>query len=83
MENIFANLQEWIALDHDESSRKYVQDLISKCEAGNKDSLREAEASFAEQISFGTAGLRSKVGIGFVNMNTITVRLATQVTQTI
>lgn len=73
------NLQEWIALDKHQPTADYCKSLLSSNEAGVEAASKEINELFGEQIAFGTAGLRGKVGLGWTRMNTLTVQLATQV----
>lgn len=73
------NTEEWIFFDHNPDSRSHVRDLIQRYNDGDKEAESELVDRFQDQIAFGTAGLRSEVGVGFSKMNTITVQLTTQV----
>lgn len=73
------NVQEWLFLETDPIAQEYINGLIKKLKEGDTGAEDELVDRFHEQIAFGTAGLRSEVGIGFSKMNTITVQLTTQV----
>ena len=63
--------QEWLDhLDENDSLRKQLVDI--------KDDEVEKEDRFYKDLSFGTAGLRGKVGAGTNRMNFYTVGKATQ-----
>ena len=63
--------QEWMDNLSDEDDLKKL--LIAM-----KDDEKEKEESFYQELSFGTAGLRGKVGAGTNRMNMLTVGKATQ-----
>lgn len=63
--------QEW--LDNDYFDKRTKEELISL--KGNDD---EIEDRFYQDLKFGTAGLRGKIGAGTNRMNKYTVSLATQ-----
>jgi phosphomannomutase len=73
------NLQEWIALDKNQATFDYCKSLLTVHDSRDESASKEIDELFGEQIAFGTAGLRGKVGIGWTRMNTLTVQLATQV----
>lgn len=63
--------EEWLLkLDADDPLRKQLEEIA--------DDEREIEERFYQNITFGTAGLRGKVGAGTNNMNVYTVGKATQ-----
>eukprot|EP00899_Mesostigma_viride_P000653 jgi/Mesvir1/10589/Mv21802-RA.1 len=65
-------VDEWLRMDKDPVSRAQVDALLT---AGNEGELRER---FCTRMTFGTAGLRSKMGPGFGRMNVVTVQQAAQ-----
>ena len=73
------NVEEWLALDSIPGSRDYVTKLLARYKDGDKKAEDELVDRFQDQIAFGTAGLRSEIGIGLSRMNSITVQLTTQV----
>lgn len=72
------NVDEWLAIDTDPESLAYVAALKAACLRGDAAAVDEAAERFRDQIAFGTAGLRSRVGPGFARMNAVTVQLASQ-----
>ena len=78
-QQVLLNIQEWLRLDTDPVSKKLISALQHSVLAGDTDAVERARNLFAEQISFGTAGLRGPLGPGFSCMNSIIVRLTTQV----
>lgn len=65
-------VQEWLAIDPNESSREEIRSLHS---ARSYDLLSK---KLLHRISFGTAGLRSSMELGFSHMNDVTVLQASQ-----
>lgn len=53
----------WLDKDPDEATRSQLRSIIDK-----KDNAALQQA-FGQRLSFGTAGLRGLMGLGFGNMN--------------
>ena len=70
-EPIAARVERWIADDPDPAARAELQDLL------DRGARAELEERFAHGLSFGTAGLRGRLGAGPSRMNVATVRRAT------
>ncbi|KAJ6261839.1 Phosphoglucomutase-2 [Drechslerella dactyloides] len=65
-------VQEWLAIDKNETTRKEIQDLVSQ---GATDEL---DRRLRTRIAFGTAGLRSRMQAGFAHLNDVTIIQASQ-----
>lgn len=78
-EGLLDHINEWLQLDTNPVSSQQVAELKRAFLTIEKDAVEKTKKLFAEQISFGTAGLRGPLGYGFTCMNTITVRLTSQV----
>jgi phosphomannomutase len=70
MEELRARVERWIAADPDPDAQAELRALV---ERGARDEL---EARFAHGLTFGTAGLRGRLGAGPSRMNVATVRAA-------
>lgn len=68
---------QWQQIDHNPSTKKYVQDLLSKVKSDNdEEALKELNGLFpsdGNRIAFGTAGLRASMTPGPLGMNDLTV----------
>lgn len=71
-EDLRERAQEWLTLDKNQETRSEIESLI---EARN---VTELTGRLASRMTFGTAGLRSKMGAGFSRMNDLTVIQTTQ-----
>ncbi|CAJ0750369.1 6292_t:CDS:2, partial [Entrophospora sp. SA101] len=65
-------LQEWLRLDKNPSTRAEIEKLYGER------NIEELGKRLLNRISFGTAGLRSKMEAGFSRMNDLTVIQASQ-----
>ncbi|XP_048776238.2 phosphopentomutase-like [Ostrea edulis] len=66
-DEVDSKLQEWLNLDRNESTRAEIQQIVDK---GNVEHLRRV---LLKRMEFGTAGLRSRMGAGFSQMNDVTI----------
>lgn len=65
---------EWLSNDPNPQDRAKLESLIAD---SSPETQAELKAAFAEEIAFGTAGLRGKMGPGPACMNTAVIRRAT------
>ncbi|KAK2547619.1 Phosphopentomutase [Acropora cervicornis] len=65
-------ISEWLSLDQHPDSIAEVNQLIKEMK------FEELRAIMMSPLSFGTAGLRSKMGAGFSRINDLTIIQATQ-----
>ncbi|GAB2510597.1 phospho-sugar mutase [Paramicrobacterium agarici] len=66
----------WLAQDPDETTRVELDTLIRDAAAGSEIALDELHARFDTRLSFGTAGLRGRIGAGSARMNRVLVSQA-------
>jgi phosphoglucomutase len=72
-------LKEWLGLAGlAEDLRAELEELKSRCDAGDGAAAAEVEDRFYRDLEFGTAGLRGVLGAGTNRMNPLIVRRATQ-----
>ena len=67
MATVGALTQEWLRLDKDEATRKEIAELVKQ------DNVKELEVLLASRLTFGTAGLRARMGAGFSRLNSLTI----------
>ncbi|MEZ2120771.1 phospho-sugar mutase [Corynebacterium sp. CCM 9203] len=69
----------WASHDPDPATREELTQLIDAATNGDSDSaaIRELESRFSGPLTFGTAGLRGRVGAGETRMNRAVVTRAT------
>lgn len=65
-------VQLWMDVDIDPRSRQEIQHLV------DINNTAELQARLSPRISFGTAGLRSRMAPGFAHMNDVTIMQASQ-----
>lgn len=62
-----ALIQEWLRLDRDEATRAEILRLVKQC------NLMELSLVLNSRLTFGTAGLRARMGAGFSRLNSLTI----------
>lgn len=62
-------VEDWILDDPDEVTADDLRALLALAESGDEDAAAELADSFAGSLTFGTAGLRGKMGAGPNRMN--------------
>ena len=67
MANIEALTQEWLRLDRDEATRNVILELVEQ------QNTKELENLLSSRLTFGTAGLRARMGAGFSRLNSLTI----------
>ena len=67
MANLEALIREWLRLDRDEATRKEILELVKQ------ENVDELEALVGSRLTFGTAGLRARMGAGFSRLNSLTI----------
>jgi len=63
----------WIETDPDEETSAALRELLDRARAHNPDATAALEELFSGHLSFGTAGLRGKLGPGPMRMNRVVV----------
>ena len=63
----------WAAEDPDERTRKELEELLGRVEAGDDAALADLADRFDGRLEFGTAGLRGALGAGTKRMNRVVV----------
>lgn len=67
-----ASIEQWLSWDKNETTRTEIIELIKS------NNIAELKKRLLKRISFGTAGLRARMGAGLAYMNDVTVIQATQ-----
>jgi phosphomannomutase len=74
--NVHEKARAWLATDPDERMRSELMAVLTASESGDVDATAELEDAFAGPLTFGTAGLRGRVGPGPNRMNIVVVARA-------
>lgn len=77
MQQVFDEARAWIAADPDARDRAELSRLVNAGEQGDAAAASELADRMAGLLTFGTAGLRGRMGAGPNRMNTAVVALAT------
>ncbi|CAD6569427.1 MAG: Phosphoglucomutase-3 [Alectoria sarmentosa] len=72
MVNVEALTQEWLRLDRDEATRAEILNLVKQ------QNVKVLETLLTSRLTFGTAGLRARMGAGFSRLNSLTIIQTTQ-----
>lgn len=70
---LLAEVEAWAALDIDPETRGAALNLVALARTGNAAAIDELRTSFGGRLSFGTAGLRGRIGPGPRRMNRVVV----------
>lgn len=73
VKELIRRAREWMDADIDPVTRAEASILIQRAEADDPQAADKLEQSFGERISFGTAGLRARLGAGPARMNRMVV----------
>ena len=67
----------WLATDPDPITRAELKELLEAAGAGDPEAARTLEDAFSGPLTFGTAGLRGRMGAGPHRMNLVVFAQAT------
>jgi len=74
--DLIEQARDWMAIDPDPDTKAELRALLTGAEAGDADALAELADAFDGTLSFGTAGLRGRLGPGSNRMNRVVVMRA-------
>lgn len=77
MQALFDQVRAWIGDDPDGRDRAELTALLALAEGGDAPAVADLEDRFAGPLTFGTAGLRGRIGAGPHRMNTAVLTTAT------
>lgn len=73
LEALLARARGWAEEDFDEQTQAETLLLIERASDGDSEAITELQQSFGDRLSFGTAGLRGRIGAGPSRMNRVVV----------
>ena len=71
--DLIAQARAWADTDPDASTRAEATVLIARAEAGDRFAVEKLHAAFGQRLTFGTSGLRARLGAGPARMNRVVV----------
>ncbi|CAB4902871.1 MAG: phospho-sugar mutase [Actinobacteria bacterium] len=71
--DLIAQARAWADADPDASTRAEATVLIARAEAGDRFAVEKLHAAFGQRLTFGTSGLRARLGAGPARMNRVVV----------
>ncbi|MDN5767485.1 MAG: phospho-sugar mutase [Humibacillus sp.] len=77
MDPVLTQAADWMDADPDAADREELGALLAAARAGDPAALADLSDRFAGELTFGTAGLRGRIGAGQHRMNTAVVTTAT------
>jgi phosphomannomutase len=72
-QDLIAQARAWAEMDPDPSTRAEATVLTSRAEAGDRHAVEKLHAAFGSRLTFGTSGLRARLGAGPARMNRVVV----------
>jgi len=72
-QDLIAQARAWAEMDPDPSTRAETTVLTARAEAGDRYAVEKLHAAFGSRLSFGTSGLRARLGAGPARMNRVVV----------
>ena len=72
-QDLIAQALAWAEMDPDPSTRAETTVLTARAEAGDRHAVEKLHAAFGTRLTFGTSGLRARLGAGPARMNRVVV----------
>jgi phosphomannomutase len=72
-QDLIAQARAWAEMDPDPSTRAEATVLTTRAEAGDRHAVEKLHAAFGSRLTFGTSGLRARLGAGPARMNRVVV----------
>jgi phosphomannomutase len=72
-QDLIAQARAWAEMDPDPSTRAETTVLTARAEAGDRHAVEKLHAAFGTRLTFGTSGLRARLGAGPARMNRVVV----------